>query len=316
MRHCVAVLVPIIAGLAGLLQVRAQTINTLAGGGGTPGYSGDNGQAAEARINFARGVAVDRQGNVFIADTENHRIRKVTNNVITTVAGTGTEGTSADTGLLATAARLSFPRAVAVDQAGNLYIADTGNSKIHKVGTDGRISKIAGMTTAGFSGDGGSATLAQLNNPRSLVVDSAGNIYVADGWNFRIRKITAAGIIQPSPGTELWSFRDGGLQHRRRLLIGRCSGLKDSLSADSYNHRSASSTHQGRSPQCEVVGPPPKSTAHRHAPSQRFARTPGDLSLGYPESSVRKVSTAEIMGTVAERRGGFSGDGAAASEAS
>lgn len=171
------------------LEIATGMLSTVAGTG-TSGGSGDGGLATAARINLATGIAVNSAGDIFIADRNSHRVRKVdavTKN-ITTVAGTGTFGFSGD-GSTATLANLGQVRQVAVDASGNLYIADLDNQRIRKV-TAGNITTIAGTGIAGFSGDGGLATLAMLNNPRDIVVDGQGNLLIADRENHRIRKLT------------------------------------------------------------------------------------------------------------------------------
>jgi hypothetical protein len=140
---------------------------------------------------------VDSAGNLYIADWQNNRIRKVSNGVISTVAGTGTRGFSGDGGP-ATSAQLAYPQSVAVDSAGNLYIADTSNSRIRKV-SNGVITTVAGDGRFGFSGDNGPATSAQLNGPVGVAVDSAGNLYIADQVNQRIRKVSG-GVITTVAG--------------------------------------------------------------------------------------------------------------------
>ena len=127
------------------------------------GYTGDNGPAAGAQLNYPWAVAVDSAGNLYIADTYNQCIRKVSNGVITTVAGNGTPGYGGDNGP-ATSAQLYDPFGVAVDSAGNLYIADTGNASIRKV-ESGVIATVAGNGTAGYTGDGGPAASAELDYP-------------------------------------------------------------------------------------------------------------------------------------------------------
>ena len=161
-------------------------IETIAGG------IGDGGLATESVLNAPYEVTVDESGNLYIADSSHHRIRKVdTTGKITTVAGTGTAGFSfTENGGPATSARLNEPWGVAVDGSGNLYIADSENDRIRKVGTNGLITTIAGTSITGFSGDGGPATSAQLDGPRGLAVDRAGNIYITDRFNRRIRKLT------------------------------------------------------------------------------------------------------------------------------
>ncbi|MBI6545553.1 MAG: hypothetical protein HY692_02090, partial [Cyanobacteria bacterium NC_groundwater_1444_Ag_S-0.65um_54_12] len=150
-------------------------------------------------------------GNLYIADYNNHRIRKVdTGGIITTVAGDGIDGYSGDGGA-ATSAQLWFPYDVAVDGAGNLYIADTYNNVIRKVATNGIISTVAGTGNWGYSGDGGAASDAQLDTPYGLTVDNAGIIYIADTWNNRIRKVDLAGTITTIAGSGNRGFAgDGG----------------------------------------------------------------------------------------------------------
>jgi len=176
------------------------TINTVAGVG-MGGYSGDGGAAWMAQLNSPFGVAVDSGGNLYIADTLNHRVRKVdASGNISTVAGNGTDGYSGDGGAAASA-QLNKPFGVAVDSGGNLYIADTFNHRVRKVDASGNISTVAGNGTAGYSGDGGAAASAPLNKPYGVAVDSGGNLYIADTFNHRIRKVDASGNISTVAGT-------------------------------------------------------------------------------------------------------------------
>ncbi|TMC29793.1 MAG: hypothetical protein E6J27_04665 [Chloroflexi bacterium] len=174
-------------------------------------FSGDGGPATAARLLAPAGVALDPAGNLYIADTADHRIRKVTpGGTISTYAGSGNFGFSGDGGP-ATAAELNFPRDVALDPAGNLYIADSGNSRIRKVSPGGTISTYAGSGSRGFSGDGGPAAAAQLNNPVGMALDPAGNLYIADITNNRIRKVTSGGTISTYAGSGSFGFSgDGG----------------------------------------------------------------------------------------------------------
>ena len=153
-------------------------------------YRGDGGQAVNASLSNPAGLAVDAAGNLFIADFYNNCIRKVSasTKIISTVAGNATFGDSGDGGI-ATNAQLTYPRAIAFDVSGNMYIVDRGNNKIKKVSTSGIITTIIG-TTSGFGGDGGLAINAQLSNPTAITIDALGNQYVADASNNRIRKVT------------------------------------------------------------------------------------------------------------------------------
>jgi uncharacterized protein (TIGR03437 family) len=226
-------------------------IKTVAGNG-TAGYTGDKGQAASAELNQPSGVAVDGSGNLYIADTNNHVIRKVTSGgVISTFAGNNQAGSSGDGGA-ANVAQLNSPTAVALDSANNVYIADTGNNTIRVVApngnintiigtgnltkptsiavdasgvlyltdpgnnrvakfTGGRLTIVAGTSVPGFSNDGGQATAAQLNNPKGVAVDAAGNLYITDTNNCRIRKVTPDGVITTIAGNAKIGYTgDGG----------------------------------------------------------------------------------------------------------
>jgi sugar lactone lactonase YvrE len=174
----------------------AGNISTIAGTG-SPGYSGDGGLATSAKLNLPRGLAFDDNDNLYIADRDNHRIRKVDlYGIISTVAGTGTAAYSGDGGL-ATSASLNTPVALTFDDKGNLLITDRLNSAIRIVNAvTGIISTVAGTGNAGLSGDGGLATSARLNYPIGIAVDSAGYLYIADTTNLRIRKVDpSTGII-------------------------------------------------------------------------------------------------------------------------
>jgi sugar lactone lactonase YvrE len=190
------------------LETGAETL--IAGSLGS-GYSGDGGPASDAQLTGPRGLAVDAAGNLFIADSGNHAVRKVAvDGTITTVAGTGNRGFSGDGGS-AKRARLNTPTAVSVDSKGNLYIADTLNHRIRKVNRAGTIVTVAGSGAIssvghstggfGFSGDGGLAINAQLSIPEGVAVDSRGNLFIADTGNDRIRKVDARGIIRTIAGT-------------------------------------------------------------------------------------------------------------------
>ncbi len=170
-------------------KVDAAGVITTVAGNGAEGYGGDGGPAAQARLYLPHGVAVDGSGNLYIADSFNHRIRKVdAAGVITTVAGDGTRGYGGDGGLAAQA-RLDFPYGVAVDGSGNLYIADGDNNRIRKVDAAGVITTVAGDGTYGYGGDGGPAAQAQLSVPYGVAVDGVGNLYIADTFSHRIRKV-------------------------------------------------------------------------------------------------------------------------------
>ncbi|HWC98638.1 MAG TPA: IPT/TIG domain-containing protein [Candidatus Sulfopaludibacter sp.] len=187
------------------------TITTLAGNGATT-YAGDGGPATKASFFSPSALAADNAGNVYIADSQNNRVRKVdSSGTITTVAGNGSLGLAGDGGP-AKSASLWLPSGLALDSAGNLYIADTTNGRIRKVDTSGTIRTVAGgALLPGFSGDGGAATSAGLFLPGGVAVDGAGNLYIADIGNNRVRKVNAAGIISTVAGNGNRGFSgDGG----------------------------------------------------------------------------------------------------------
>ena len=196
-------------------KVDGQTgVITTVAGKGKSGSSGDGGPATQAALDDPSGLAIDGSGNLYIADTGNDRVRRVdaATGLITTVAGTGEEGFSGDGGP-ATQAALDEPHGLAFGGAGNLYIADTGNDRVRRVdAATGLITTVAGTGEEGFSGDGGPATQAALDEPHGLAFGGAGNLYIADTGNDRVRRVDAAtGLITTVAGTGEEGFSgDGG----------------------------------------------------------------------------------------------------------
>ncbi|MCS7460764.1 S-layer homology domain-containing protein [Paenibacillus doosanensis] len=186
------------------------TISTVAGTG-VFGYSGDGGSAISAKLSYPSGMTTDKDGNVYFVDQSNHRIRKIdASGTISTVAGTGIAGDSGDGGSAASA-ELRSPTGVALDDSGNLYIADFTNNRIRKVDRSGIISTVAGTGSVGYSGDGGPATSAQLTYPSGVAVDRYGQLYIADAGNYSIRKVDASGTISTIAGTGIQGYSgDGG----------------------------------------------------------------------------------------------------------
>lgn len=179
-------------------RVGTDGIITTIAGNGIDGFSGDGGFATAASMSFPLGLARDQSGNLYFADGNNNRVRKITpGGIISTVVGDGVGHFGGDGGP-AISASLNIPSDVAIDLAGNLYIADSGNNRVRKVDTSGTITTVAGTGTDGFSGDGGPASQAALNFPWAVTTDAAGAVYIADRVNSRIRKIAAAPLPPPA----------------------------------------------------------------------------------------------------------------------
>jgi NHL repeat-containing protein len=197
------------------------TITTLAGGMGANGFSGDGGPATQAQLNAPYGVAVQPDGSVLIADSNNFRIRKVSpTGTITTVAGNGTEGFAGDGGP-ATAAKLDLPVAVAATRDGGFLIADAVNNRIRKVSASGIITTVAGNGAEGFSGDGGPATAARLWSPNGVSVTSDGGFLIVDDNNNRVRRVSPTGTITTVAGNGIAGFSgDGGPARGASLSLG------------------------------------------------------------------------------------------------
>src|SRR5881296_154334 len=186
-------------------KVDTSGVITTIAGNGSPQYTGE-GVATQVSLNDPSGVAADKSGNLYIADNSSHRIRKLnlSRGIISTIAGTGIGGFSGDGGP-ASAAQVFNPTHLATDQAGNLYIADYNNHRIRKISAGtGIITTVAGSATrddhSGYSGDGGPATSAQFNNPARVAIDAAGNLYIADAQNKRVRKVDMSGMVSTIAG--------------------------------------------------------------------------------------------------------------------
>jgi sugar lactone lactonase YvrE len=224
-------------------------IVTTVAGNGVQGFSGDNGPATAAQLDSPAGLALDSVGDLFIADSHNHRIREVSSatGTITTIAGTGAPGFSGDGGP-ATAAQLDLPTALALDASGNLYVADTNNHRVRWIAAaTGVIATVAGNGIEAFAGDNGPATAASIDSPNGLALDSSGNLTISDTHNGRLRRVSAAtGLISTIAGAgvvggnvQAFGGDNGpataaGLALPRGLTMDSAGNL---YFADSANHR-------------------------------------------------------------------------------
>jgi len=231
-------------------KVNAPGVITTIAGNGLFKFSGDNGAATRANFNRPAGLATDAAGNIYIADTLSNRIRRIaTDGSITTVAGNGMLGFSGDGGP-ATAASLAWPEgSLAIDNSGNLYIPDTGNNRIRRVSPDGTITTFAGRGLAGFSGDGGPVTNAAFNEPAGLALDTAGNLYIVDRWNSRIRRVDSRGVITTFAGGSRAAFGgDGGPATAASLFF------PSGIALDSAGNLYIADTSNGRFRKVDTAG--------------------------------------------------------------
>jgi sugar lactone lactonase YvrE len=222
-------------------KIDTQGIITTVAGNGNSGYSGDGGPATAAKLNQPAGVALDHLGNLYIADTHNQVLRKVTpKGVITTIAGNNTPGYRGDGGP-AGIAQFHQPTQLAIDEADNLYIADTNNHVIRKIDSHGIITTVAGNNTPGYSGDHGPAIAAQLQQPQDVSLDQQGNLYIADSNNHLIRKIDLSGNITTVAGNNTQGYSGDGkiataaqLDWPASVAIARSGNL---YLSDTHNYR-------------------------------------------------------------------------------
>jgi trimeric autotransporter adhesin len=305
-----------------------QTISTFAGTG-VLGYTGDGGPATAAKIAYPNGAAFDAAGNVYISESWNNVIRKISpSSILTTVVGTGIAGYSGDGGP-ATAARLNNPYKVIIDKSGNLLIADFSNHAVRKVTPAGIISTIVGTGgVSGFSGDGGPATAAKLFQVADIAIDKSDNLYIVDYINYRIRKVTTAGTISTYAGNgTTGSGGDGGPATAAQLWFpygAACDASDNLYIADAYNNKIRKVSTSGIITTVAGTGTPgyggdggPATAADLFNPASIAFDAGGNMYIADDlNHRIRKVSTSGTISTYAGTGvNGFSGDGGPATAA-
>ncbi|MBM3757182.1 MAG: hypothetical protein FJW38_24765 [Acidobacteria bacterium] len=289
----------------------ANKLSTIAAASQIGEVNGDGGSAENARFSAPSGLAVDREGNIFIADERSHRVRKILpNGVIVTVAGTGAAGYSGD-GFNATRAGLTAPRGLTLDRFGNLYIADSGNHAIRRVSPSGTIATIVGNGFKGGRGDGGPASAAQLDTPSGVAVGTLDDIFIADSGNHRIRRISTSGFIATYAGTGVSGFAFDG----SAAVFSHLSDPRD-VAADSAGNLFIADTGNNRIRRVDATG---------------VITTLGDAEFSFPRgvavgangtvyvADTGKHRICQINGSVVTKiaggEAGFDGDGLSGEEA-
>ena len=311
-------------------RVNPSGVITTFAGNGSATKSGDSGASTHATLSGANGVALDPTGNLFISDTYNHSIRSAkTSGIISTIAGTGTQGYSGDGGP-ATSATLNGPAGIATDASGNLFIADAYNHAIRKVSTLGTITTVAGNGIAAFLGDGGAATSASLNNPSGVVVDASGNLFIADTYNHSIRMVDALGTITTVAGKGKAGYSgDGGAATNATLNTPSGVALDANgnlFIADTLNHSIRKVDLAGNISSFAGMGPSlpgytgdggPAGNATLQSPVSVAVDSNGNLLIAdFGNNVSRQVSPSGTISTIAGNgEPGYSGDGGPASAA-
>ncbi len=305
---------------------------TTVAGSGTAGDSGDSGPATSAQLRTPFGVTVDAQGNIYIADSNNHRVKRVNSaGIIATLAGTGSAGFSGDGGP-ANVAQLNFPLGLAVDGAGNLYIADSSNARVRKVDRSGMITTLAGTGSVGFSGDNGPAAEARLANPQDVALGSDGGLYIADAFIGNVRlsvvrrvDLTTSVITTVAGVPDFLGLSGDGGPAKNAVLFNPSGVAVDAAGrlyiADSANHRvrqvdegGVIRTFAGGS----VLDGGPATSAGLVSPSGVRVDALGNIFIADTlNHRIRRVDAAGTIRTVAGSGvPGFAGDGGPATVAS
>jgi len=322
-------------GDGSLLKSDLKIIETIAGTPETFGFSGDNGPAIQAQFNYPSGLDIDASGNIYVADSLNHRIRKIdTEGIITTIAGSGDTGMygggfSGDGGL-ATQAQLNHPTDVAIDSTGNIYITDTINHRIRKIDINGIITTIAGKSSSpfnyGYTGDNGPAIDALLAAPGSIAIDTSDNIYLTS-MNNCIRKIDPNGTITTIAGKGSNGLGDGGQAIDAQFCDP--TGIETDADGniyvgDSFNHRVRKISPDGKivtvagTGECGYNGDGALGiNAMLAYPSRLAVDNKGNLLISDSNNSrIRKLDSNGYISTIAGKSSlGFSGDGGPSREA-
>ncbi len=328
-----------VAGCFGTLAYASEGIITTVAGSGTAGFSGDNGLAVNAQFNAPTSVALDSANNLYVADTGNHRIRKIdTKGIISTIVGSGKYGGNKSTlygdsqeGVSATVAELNEPNGLYVDKTGNIYIADEQNGRIRKVDIAGTISTVAGTGLPAFNGDGILATTARMK-PSDVTTDSMGNIYIADRYNHRIRKVNISdGKVSTIAGNgKIGNSNNGDLATESKLSYP--SGIAFDGNENLYIVNNSDFSQIDRVDTTGVIstiaggGNKFKSPngdgglavqATFNNPSKIAIDDNGNFYIADPSvNCIRKIDTTGIISTVAGNgQKGFSGDGGVATVA-
>jgi uncharacterized protein YjiK len=273
-------------------------VSTIAGSPGDVGSA--DGQGLSASFSGPKGIAVDSFGNLYIADTDNHKIRKINSTgYVSTIAGNGAVGSADGQGLSAT---FNYPWGIAADSFGNLYIASTGNDRIRKMSSTGFVSSIAGIGTIGSAGSkDGQGLSASFNNPVGVAVDLFGNLYIADRSNHKIRKINSTGYVSTIAGSGAIGSADGqGLSASFRAPNGiTVDSVGNLYIADTENHRI-----------CKINSTGYVSTiasATFNYPWGIVVDSFGNLYIADNRNHrIRKINTTGHVSTIAGRHRGFS----------